>query len=76
MPATTGTRWGETRALLRTAPPVARAEGRSGADVLADALDALVDAEARLALREQTPLLRPGRSSAASTPAAEAWSRR
>ncbi|WP_121194332.1 DEAD/DEAH box helicase [Motilibacter peucedani] len=73
VPATTGPRWAETRGLLRTAPPVARAEGRPGTEVLGGALEALVDAEARLALREQAPLLRPGRSSAVSTPAAEAW---
>lgn len=81
VPVAAASDWAETRALAAAAPPAVRAEstpshpeGHNTPDVLHAFLDVMVDAEARLALREAPPLVRPGRSTTTSSPAAaEEW---
>jgi hypothetical protein len=60
--------WRETRELTAAVPPVCRAErsgghpdGRASGELVADLLDVLADCEARAALEDEPPLLRPGR---------------
>ncbi|HEY6795629.1 MAG TPA: DEAD/DEAH box helicase [Kineosporiaceae bacterium] len=65
----------ELDALARAAPPSAVRTAARARDLVAEAVDALVDAEVRITMSDQPPLLRPGRPAATGAPAraARAW---